>query len=253
MPRYVMQLSYDGTRYYGWQRQPDHETVQGVVEEAASRVIQEEIKLYGSGRTDTGVHAEEQFAHFETHIPVECDDLVYRLQRMLPEDIYVNEIRETGEHFHARFDAGWRQYRYQLLLQRDPFCRRYAWYPGDGLDWVAIRECVAALEGENDFSGFSRNSEELPHSRCTVMESSIEMENERLVFFRIRANRFLRSMVRAIVGGLVSVGTGKKSVTWFKNHLVEGTEIDNIALAPARGLFLEKVFYPKSVLDLTHR
>ncbi len=253
MPRYVIRLSFDGTRYHGWQRQPEEPTVQGVVEQAASKVLQEEIALYGSGRTDAGVHAEEQFAHFETHIPVDGADLLYRLGRMLPEDIHVSDVRETTEHFHARFDAVWRQYRYQLLLDEDPFKRMYAWYPGNGLDWQSMRACLTALEGEYDFSGFSRNSEDLPHRRCTILERSMEMKDENLVCVHIRANRFLRSMVRALIGGIVTVGFGKKNVDWFKKHLNQGSEIDNIALAPAKGLFLEKVFYPQSVLDLTQK
>ncbi|MDG5767760.1 tRNA pseudouridine(38-40) synthase TruA [Balneolales bacterium ANBcel1] len=253
MPRYVIQLSYDGTRYNGWQRQPNVPTVQGAVEEAAARVIQEDVQLYGSGRTDAGVHAEEQFAHFDTHIPVETDKLLYSLRRMLPDDIYIAGIREVAEHFHARFDAGWRQYRYQLLLQPDPFQRMYAWYPGEGLDWKTMRRCAGLLDGELDFSGFSRNTEDLPHSRCTILQSDMEMSGEGMVCYRIRSNRFLRSMVRALVGGMVSVASGKKEFSWFKKHLNQGMEIDNIALAPAGGLFLEKVFYPKSVLDLTQR
>ncbi len=251
MPRYVVQLTYDGSRYNGWQRQPDAETVQGEVEQALSTLTQEEIRLSGSGRTDTGVHADNQFAHFDIPIPVDRNSLLYRLWRILPDDIYVRDIREVGEHFHARFDAGWRQYRYQLLLHPDPFHRMYAWYPGERLDWKAMRSCLASLEGEHDFSGFSRKSGELPHSRCTVLSAGIEMQSGNLVYVRIRANRFLRSMVRAIVGGLVTVGSGKKNTEWFEKHLKEGMEIDNIALAPAKGLFLEKVFYPKSVLDLT--
>lgn len=251
MPRYVIQLSYDGSRYNGWQRQPDVKTIQGEVEQALSTVTQEEVRLYGSGRTDTGVHAENQYAHFDMYIPVEEEELVYRLQRMMPEDIHVWSIREVGEHFHARFDAQWRQYRYQLLLQPDPFQRRYAWYPGDGLDWQAMLSCLESIRGEQNFAGFSRKTGDLPHSRCTIISADLEMHNKSMVFVRIRANRFLRSMIRALIGGLVSVGSGKKDKEWFTKHLKKGLELDNIALAPARGLFLEKVFYPKAVFDLT--
>ena len=251
MPRYVIQLAYDGTEYFGWQKQPDVRTVQGTLEQAMQTLLQEDISLYGSGRTDTGVHAEDQYAHFDAHIPVDTGWLAGRLRRMLPEDVLVRRIKEVPEHFHARFDAHWRQYRYQVLRKPDPFRRRYAWYPGEVPDWDAIDSGLRRLAGEHDFSGFSRKSEDLPHSRCTVLLAKREVSPDGLVVVRIRANRFLRSMMRALVGGLIHVAQGKKEPEWFENQLNKGTELDNIALAPAHGLYLEKVFYPESVLDLT--
>ena len=251
MPRYVIQLAYDGTQYAGWQKQPDARSVQGEVERALQTLTQEEILLYGSGRTDTGVHAEEQFAHFDAHIPVEAIWLVGRLRRMLPEDILVRRIVEVPEHFHARFDAQWRQYRYQLLRAPDPFQRLYAWHPGSDLDWNAMDGCLVMLKGEHDFAGFSRKSGELPHFRCTILSAERVESGQDIVVIRIRANRFLRSMMRAVVGGLVSVAQGKRGADWFQKQLDEGTELDNIGLAPPQGLYLEKVFYPKSHLDLT--
>ncbi|MBP3192628.1 tRNA pseudouridine(38-40) synthase TruA [Natronogracilivirga saccharolytica] len=251
MPRYLIELAYDGTQYRGWQKQPDTRTVQGEVEQALQTVIQEDIRLYGSGRTDAGVHALHQCAHFDTFIPVEEDWLVNRLGRILDDDLYIHAIREVPEHFHARFDAGWREYRYQLLLRPDPFKRLYAWYPGDGMAWEAMGECLHMLQGEMDFAGFSRKTPDLPHTRCTVFKAEMTSGSDSVVVIRLQANRFLRSMVRSLVGGLVTVGIGKKNIDWFRIHLKEGREIDNIALAPARGLFLQKVFYPDSVLDLT--
>ncbi|MEX2657134.1 MAG: tRNA pseudouridine(38-40) synthase TruA [Balneolales bacterium] len=251
MPRYLIHLAYDGTNYSGWQKQPDAETVQGVLERVLQTLTQEEIRLYGSGRTDTGVHAEDQYAHFDTHIPVDEPTLVDRLRRMLPEDMYIRGLRVVSEHFHARFDAAWREYRYQLLLHPDPFQRMYAWYPGEGLDREVMRSCLSLIEGEHDFSGFSKKNGDLPHSCCTVLQACLEIHGNNMAFVHIRANRFLRSMIRAIVSGVVSVGSGKKNIKWFQQQLHEGTEIDQIALAPARGLFLAKVFYPKPVLDLT--
>ncbi len=251
MPRYVIQLSYDGTEFFGWQKQPDVRTVQGTLEQAMRTLLQEEISLYGSGRTDAGVHAEEQYAHFDAHIPVDAKWLAERLCRMLPEDILVHRVKEVPEHFHARFDAHWRQYRYQLLPGPDPFRRRHAWYPGEVADWDSVDRCLQLLVGEHDFAGFSRKTGDLPHSRCTVLLAEREVTPDGLVVVRIRANRFLHAMMRALSGGLISAAQGRKDVTWFENQLKMGRELDNIALAPAHGLFLEKVFYPVSVLDLT--
>ena len=251
MPRYVILLAYDGTHYAGWQKQPDARSVQGEIEQALQTLTQEEILLYGSGRTDTGVHAEEQFAHFDAHIPVETSWLTGRLRRILPEDIFIRHIKEVPEHFHARFDAQWRQYRYQLLRAPDPFQRLYAWHPGNDLNWDVVDRCLEMLKGEHDFSGFSRKSGDLPHFRCTILSADRVDVGQNVVAIRIRANRFLRSMMRAVVGGLVSVACGKKEAGWFQKQLDKGTELDNFGFAPPQGLYLEKVFYPKSLLDLT--
>lgn len=251
MPRYVIQLGYDGTGFFGWQKQPDARTVQGELEQALKTLIQEEIQLYGSGRTDTGVHAEDQHAHFDVHIPVERNWLTRRLQRLLPDDILVRRIVEVPEHFHARFDARWRQYRYQILLRPDPFKRLYAWYPGHIADWDVVDRGLDLLRGGHDFSGFSKRTAELPHCRCHIHEAGRSGPEGHCIFIRVRANRFLRSMMRAIVGGLVSVGQGVKDPDWFQKKLQEDTELGNMALAPPHGLFLEKVSYPGSVSDLT--
>ena len=251
MPRYLIEIAYDGTHYRGWQKQPDARTVQGDIERALQTVIQEDIHLYGSGRTDAGVHAVQQCAHFDTFMPIETEWLADRLRRMLDDDLYVHSIREVSEHFHARFDARWREYRYHLLLRPDPFKRLHAWYPGDGVAWDEIGECLQMLQGELDFAGFSRKTPDMPHTRCTMFKAELSSNADSLVVIRLQANRFLRSMVRSLVGGLVTVGIGKKNTEWFKKHLKTGMEIDNIALAPARGLFLQKVFYPDDVLDLT--
>ncbi len=251
MPRYVLHLAYDGTSYSGWQKQPDARTVQGEIEQALQALTQEKIHLYGSGRTDTGVHAEDQYAHFDTHIPVEDDWLAGRLQRMLPDDILIYRIKLVPEHFHARFDAQWRRYRYQLLRRPDPFQRLYAWYPGVELDWKAMEDGLVLLKGEHDFAGFSRKSGDLPHYRCTVLDAGLDMTDGQMVFIRIQANRFMRSMMRAVVGALVSVARGSKDPEWFKKQLKESSEWDNNLIAPAHGLYLEKVFYSESVLDLT--
>ena len=251
MPRYVVHLAYDGTDYFGWQKQPDVQTVQGTVERAIRTVTQEEVQLYASGRTDTGVHAESQYAHFDTHIPLDEGNLNYRLRSLLPDDIHIYKIFQVPEYFHARFDAEWRQYRYQLLFQPDPFQNRYSWYPGEKPDPEVIQECMDLLQGVHDFAGFSRKSGDLPHSRCTIHLAEIELKADNMMIIRIRANRFLRSMLRAIVGGMVRVSHGKKSKNWFERQLKEEQELKDTTLAPAKGLCLEKVFYPDSAFDLT--
>lgn len=251
MPRYLLHLAYDGTSYCGWQKQPDKKTIQGVIEKALQTVTQEDMSLYASGRTDSGVHASEQFAHFDAHIPVEENRLAARLQKMLPDDIKIHEIRAVPEFFHARFDAQWRQYRYQFLLSPDPFLRHFAWYPGGGMNWQMMNQGIEILEGEHDFSGFTRKASDMPHCRCTVLQAVLEENSPNMMIIRIRANRFMRSMMRALVGGLVCIASGKKDLDWFKKHLENGKDLNNIPLAPGSGLFLEKVFYPRSILNLT--
>ncbi|MDI6401115.1 tRNA pseudouridine(38-40) synthase TruA [Balneolaceae bacterium ANBcel3] len=250
MARYALQLVYDGTHFFGWQRQPGHPTVQGALEEALSRVTQQAMSLYGSGRTDTGVHAECQYAHFDSETALDTGDLLHRLNRMLPDSMLIKSLFQVPDDFHARFSAEWRQYRYQLLTCPDPFRRGFAWYPGWEPDPEKLKSCLNLLPGEHDFSGFSKPTPELAHSRCRILHVECYQAEERMLLVRIRANRFLRSMVRGLMAAAVEVSMGKKSVDWFKNHLKEGTKLPNIALAPPGALFLEEVFYPESSFQL---
>lgn len=250
MPRYALEIAYDGTRYSGWQKQPDAETVQGATEQALSLLLQEQVQLYGSGRTDTGVHARQQIAHFDTFIPVETSRICQRLARVLPDDIHVRQIKPVPEYFHARFDAAWRQYRYQLALHADPFERLYSWHVGRPVAWDEVSRCLERLEGEHDFSGFAKKSSELPHGRCTVLQAGLHRQGNLLVV-TIRANRFLRSMMRALIGAAIQTATGQKERGWFDERLAAPALSAGLVLAPAHGLALEKVFYPQTTFDLT--
>ena len=247
MPRFLMRISYDGTCFQGWQKQPEGRTVQGEVERALGVLMQKEISLYGSGRTDTGVHAEAQYAHFDTPEPVDHAFICDRLRKLLPREIWVHGVFPVRDDFHARFDALWRQYRYQLLLTPDPMLRLYGWFPGYELDHEQLRKCVAITLGEHDFSGFSKKNEDLPHHRCTILAAAIERDDSSAVLqIRFRANRFLRSMIRGLVGAAVTVARRRESTGWFRECLDERKQMEQITLAPARGLILEKVFYPDS-------
>lgn len=248
MPRYLITLAYDGTCYHGWQKQPDAQTVQGEVERVMQILTREEIELYASGRTDSGVHAETQYAHFHVGSPLDLMALKEKMGRMLSDAIQLLDIIEVPDAFHARYDAEWRQYRYQVLLKPNPFLRMYAWYPGKGINLSLLGECLKKIEGIHDFSGFSRKADELPHQRCHILKASYEEKKGNMIIIRIKANRFLRSMVRALTGAALSVAFSRKEPLWFDHQLKSGESLANVPLAPSKGLFLEEVFYPERVL-----
>jgi tRNA pseudouridine38-40 synthase len=246
--RYFLEVAYDGTRFHGWQVQPNALTVQEVLEDCLSKVLRESISTTGSGRTDTGVHASQQFVHFDTEQQLDLQHIVFRLNRILPDDIAVNNLFLVKNEAHARYDAFARTYHYHITLRKNPYKRQYAWYHSRPLNIDKMNEAAAILLKYEDFTTFSKVKGDTKHYRCEMYIAEwVQEENELL--FTIRANRFLRGMVRLIVGTLVDVGRGKLTVEEFEKILASQNRSQSSAAAPSEGLFLAKVEYPESIFN----
>ncbi|GEO03405.1 tRNA pseudouridine synthase A [Adhaeribacter aerolatus] len=243
--RYFLELAYDGTDYHGWQTQPNARTVQEILDKCLATILQQTIETVGSGRTDTGVHAAQQFVHFELAQALpEVDSLYYRLNRLLPADISAIKLYPVGPEAHARFDAVARTYEYRITQLKNPFLQRYAHYLNRPVNIKLLNEAAAQLLNFEDFTTFSKVKGDTLHYRCQ-MHAAYWEETENGLRFTIRANRFLRGMVRLIVGTLLDVGTGKISPTDFINILTAQDRRRASGAAPAAGLFLTQVTYPK--------
>lgn len=240
--RYFIELSYNGTKYHGWQIQPDMVSVQEKLNNAISTVLQSKIEVVGAGRTDTGVHAVQMFAHFNTEILIE-NNFVHKLNSILPNDISVDKVFEVLEDKHARFDAKSRSYEYRIWLGRNPFLLDFSWQIHSQKPDLSKMNAAAILllEYEN-FQTFSKVKTEVHTFNCNVTAAFWRQEGN-LLIFHISANRFLRNMVRAIVGTLVDVGLGKISKAEFR-QIIESKNRSNAGLSvPAKGLFLTQIKY----------
>lgn len=245
--RYFIRLSYDGTRYNGWQVQDNTpHTVQQVLNEGLSRLLNEEISTLGCGRTDTGVHAREFFAHFDSkHTDLANDPRkwVHKFNSVLPPDIAVHSIVKTHPEAHARFDAVSRSYEYLIARKRDPFMNGRAYYQYGELDLAKMNEGAKLLFNYSDFSSFSKTHTQVKTNTCKIMEASWRQEGD-LLIFTITADRFLRNMVRAIVGTLLEAGQGKISLADIRT-IIEGKDRSDAGFSvPACGLYLTRVVYP---------
>lgn len=243
--RYRIELSYDGSRYAGWQKQPDSPTVQGELERALSTLFRSEIEIMGSGRTDAGVHAEHQVAHFDGPILPEFDSLrfLHSLRGLLKKDILVSTIKPVHQDFHARFDATSRMYRYQISNEHNVFNDRYTWVIKDLVNTDEMTSISSVFTGEHDFSSFCKHNPDVNHNRSLVYESYFQQSLPSNWIFRIRANRFLHHMVRSIVSALVLVGRGKVDPSNVQNWLHHPDPSKFSVKAPAHALFLEKVIF----------
>ncbi|EAR13156.1 tRNA pseudouridine synthase A [Polaribacter irgensii 23-P] len=240
--RYFIELSYNGTKYHGWQIQPDMVSVQEKLNNAISTVLQSKVEVVGAGRTDTGVHAVQMFAHFNTEILIE-NNFVHKLNSILPNDISVDKVLEVLEDKHARFDAKSRSYEYRIWLGRNPFLLDFSWQIHSQKPDLSKMNAAAILllEYEN-FQTFSKVKTEVHTFNCNVTAAFWRQEGN-LLIFHISANRFLRNMVRAIVGTLVDVGLGKISIAEFR-QIIESKNRSNAGLSvPAKGLFLTQIKY----------
>ena len=242
--RYFAELSYKGTAYCGWQRQPNARSVEQTIEEALSTLLREEIDVVGAGRTDTGVHAAFYVAHFDTSRPISNpEDLVYHLNSLLPEDVAFRRIYKVADDAHARFDATEREYRYYIQTRKDPFTRATTWQHTAPLDMAAMNEAAKVLLTTEDFTTFAKLGSNNTNNICHIYRAEwVEIECGMMVFI-FRANRFLRNMVRAVVGTLVDVGRGKISVEQFREIVASRDLSRSSSSAPASGLFLTDVKY----------
>ena len=244
--RYFLKLAYNGSNYHGWQRQENAISVQQVLEEAVSTIFGEQIDITGAGRTDTGVHATEFFAHFVTTRRFRKDFLsenVFILNSFLPADIYVFDIYQVDTEFHASFSAHSRTYEYHIIRRKDPFLSELAWFVHGKLDVDRMNKAAAVLKDYRDFTSFSKLHTQVKTNNCELMAAGWEQKDHLLVF-TIKADRFLRNMVRAIVGTLVDVGRGKINIDEFR-QIIEAQDRSEAGLSvPAHGLYLVKIEYP---------
>jgi len=240
--RYFIEISYQGKNYHGWQIQPDANSIQEELNKAISTVLQETLSVVGAGRTDTGVHAEQMFAHFDTEKNLDTN-YVFKFNSLLPEDIVVLNIEKVTDEKHVRFDALARSYEYRVWLGRNPFLLESTWQLfHQKLDVEAMNEAADVLLEYEDFQAFSKVKTEVKTFNCTVTKA-IWIQNENLLTFHITANRFLRNMVRAIVGTLVDVGKGKITKEDFRKIILSKDRSNAGLSVPARGLFLTEITY----------
>lgn len=243
--RYFLEFSYNGKNYFGWQRQPKQISVQEVLENALSTLFREAIAVTGAGRTDSGVHAKKMFAHFdfENELP---GDLIHRLNSFLPQDIVIYKIHSMKSEAHARFDALERTYHYFVQIGKDAFNSDFSWQIRYDLDENKMNQAAESLIGKKDFSSFAKLHTDVKTHICNVKLAQWErIENE--LKFTITADRFLRNMVRAIVGTLVDVGKGKITLDEFNSIIDQKDRSFASGSAPAQGLYLAEVEYPKSI------
>ena len=238
-------LEYDGTEFSGWQVQPDERTVQGDLEAALSDLTGEDLRVTGAGRTDAGVHALGQVASVATSLRLPIERVGPALNARLDRDVRVVGAEDVPSAFHARFDAVSRSYFYLIGATESAVWRRNRWFVSAGLDTAAMGEALDALQGEHDFSSFCLAGSEPDHHRCRVTGISLECEVNfgGMVVVRITANRFLRGMVRSVIGTLVDVGRGKTSPRGFREILEARDRGAAGATAPAHGLYLQTVRY----------
>lgn len=239
--RYRIDLSYVGTRYHGWQSQPNATSVQETLEDALGKVLREKISVTGCGRTDTGVHAEYYVAHFDANAEIDSKT-TDRINGLLPDDISIFSIAKANENFHARFDAKKRSYKYVITQRKNPFLKGFAWYVRNPLDLHGMQEAANRLFDYTDFTSFSKLHTDVKTNNCKIYRAEFE-KDDNIIVFRISADRFLRNMVRAIVGTLVDVGKGKITVDDFCKIIELKDRCEAGQSVPADGLFLTEVEY----------
>ncbi|MEB8344771.1 tRNA pseudouridine(38-40) synthase TruA [Flavobacteriaceae bacterium KMM 6898] len=244
--RYFVAFSYFGKSYHGWQKQPNALTVQQVMEETLSTLLRHPVELMGAGRTDAGVHAKQMYAHFEMNGIDEIEDLCYRMNSFLPDDIAVNGIYEVPKDAHARFDAEERTYEYWIVQQKNPFYMDSAHYIKFGLDLEKMNEAAFLLMRFTDFECFSKSNTDVKTFLCKLKKAQWTKQGDVLVF-TITADRFLRNMVRAIVGTLLEVGLGKSTLEDVEEIINSKDRSKAGVSVPAKGLYLTKVSYPSYI------
>ncbi|WP_417367898.1 tRNA pseudouridine(38-40) synthase TruA [Flavobacterium beibuense] len=241
--RYFIEFAYNGKNYHGWQYQPHSISVQEVLNKALSTLLKQPIDVTGAGRTDTGVHAKQMYAHFDFDKELDSSFWTKKLNAFLPKDIVVYRIIPLHDDAHARFDATSRTYEYHIHTFKDAFDNETSWYYFHKLDVEKMNEAAKILFEYKDFKCFSKTHTDVKTFNCVMMEANWQQDGNKLVF-TVAADRFLRNMVRAIVGTLVNVGQGKLTLQEFR-EIIESRDRNNAGFSvPAHGLYLTKVAYP---------
>lgn len=246
--RYFIRFSYFGKAYHGWQNQPNAITVQEVLENALSTLLRKKIEVVGAGRTDAGVHAKEMFAHFDFDLIEDKIELVYRLNAFLPDDVSVQEVIQVNSDAHARFDAIERTYEYWIVQEKNPFYSDFTHFVRQPLNIEAMNNAASFLLEHTDFECFSKSNTDVKTFNCDIRQAVWKKEEDKLIF-RINADRFLRNMVRAIVGTLLDVGTAKMKPEEINTIITSKNRGEAGVSVPAKGLYLTKVLYPKKIFN----
>ncbi|NIJ53117.1 tRNA pseudouridine(38-40) synthase TruA [Dyadobacter arcticus] len=246
--RYFLEFSYRGTAYNGWQKQNNALGVQQVLEEALLKVLRIPVELTGSSRTDTGVHAEQQFAHFDLEKPIgDYDMLIYKLNGVIPRDIAVRSVYAVPDEINCRFAATYRKYEYRIARNKNPFLINLAYLLKADLNIPLMNQAASLLLEYSDFESFSKIHTSVNNFRCNITQAEW-IESGDMLIFHIQANRFLRGMVRALVGTLLEVGKGKITVADFEKIILSKNRKEASAQAPAEGLFLVEVGFPSDLI-----
>jgi len=244
--RYFIELSYNGKEYHGWQNQPNAITVQQILEEKLSVLLRSKIEVTGAGRTDTGVHASQMFAHFDAEVEIDASDLVYKLNSILPIDIAIHNLFRVKDEAHARFDAISRTYHYKISTTKNVFKNDFAYQLLLPLDIDKMNEACNILNQYKDFQCFSKSHSDVKTYQCDIKFAKWAIENKELKFI-ITADRFLRNMVRAIVGTMINIGLGKIEVNDLHKIIESKNRSEAGFSVPARGLYLSQIIYPESI------
>ncbi len=249
MSRYFLEIKYDGTNYHGWQVQQNSNTVQAEINNALSTLLQEDIMVAGAGRTDTGVHAKQLYAHFDSKANFGNEKFLFKVNSFLPEDISCTSLIKVNEEDHARFSATSRTYEYWITSSKNPFLNKKAHFLPYQLNIDLMNEATKKLLGEKDFSCFSKSNTDTFTNNCNISLAHWEIKNDILIF-TITANRFLRNMVRSIVGTMLDIGQQKIDVAELDTIIASKDRGNSGTSAPAHGLYLTEVKYPKEVFNV---
>ena len=245
MMRYFIDISYNGKNYHGWQIQKNAVTVQSTIQDVISKILGKSTDIVGSGRTDTGVHAKSQVAHFDVNKEVD-NDFIYRVNAFLPQDISINSVNQVDDNSHARFDAISREYIYKIHDLKSPFVDGLSTFYNKKINMDLINEACSTIMKNSDFQSFSKVKTEVKNFNCTISHASIQRKNN-FYLFKFCANRFLRGMVRALVGTLLQLNEGKINLKEFKLIFEKKNREYAGPSAPPYGLYLNKVNYNSDI------
>ncbi len=243
MQRYFIYFSYDGANYHGWQIQPNGISVQEKLQTSLSLLLRTPLEVVGAGRTDAGVHARMMVAHFDCDASLDCGKLAYKLNKILPADISVEKVVPVESDMHARFSAKWRTYHYYIHTCKDPFVRNYSCELHYPLDFQAMNAAAACLLKQDDFASFCKAGADVKTTLCEVTAACWHQTSPHHWYFEITANRFLRNMVRAVVGTLIEVGRGRMTLQEFEQVIADKRRTSAGESMPGHALFLEQIDY----------
>lgn len=247
--RYFIEIAYKGTDFHGWQIQPNAISVQEIIQKGLSTLLHKKTDIFGAGRTDAGVHARQIFAHFDTDVNINEKDFAYKLNALTPKTVLIRKIKSVLSDAHARFDATSRSYEYHILLANDPFLIDTAWQlPNRTFDINKMNEAAKYLLQYTNFKAFSKSRTDVKTFDCIISHAKWIKTGNQLVFY-ITANRFLRNMVRAIVGTILDVGEEKINIAEFEKIILNQNRSAAGVSVPAKGLYLTKVKYPKTTFN----